>query len=178
MTKKEKIKVVEKLTTILSHNNTIYFTDTSNIDSNKVIDLRKRCYQSKIEVNVVKNNLLKIAMNSLSNKNFNSFYKVLKGNNSLLTTNIGGKYPAIIIKEHRSKYRYKRPIIKAVYNDNIFYLGDKIDTYINIKSKNELIGDIINMLKSNFINLLCNLKINSSKILFIIQIILKLKNKS
>ncbi len=146
MNKSEKNQLIDKLTEQLNQTNNFYVTDISSMDAEKTSDLRRLCFKSDIKLTVVKNTLLKRAM-AKSEKNLDELYETLKGSTSLMFSEAGNA-PAKLIKDFRKKGSGK-PILKGAYVEESTYLGDdQLETLVNIKSKNELIGDVIGLLQS------------------------------
>ncbi|WP_375322922.1 50S ribosomal protein L10 [Candidatus Karelsulcia muelleri] len=146
----KKKNIIKLISNYLEKNNSIYLVDLSGLTSNQIFDLRKNCYDKQIKLKFVKNTLFKIA---IKNSKFEKFYPVLKGPTALMTSNINN-YPAILINNFKKKISLKKEYLKAAYIEEMLYLGEiSLNTLINIKSKNELILDLIFMLKSELFNL-------------------------
>jgi len=146
MKKEEKNQMIDSLITKITNSNYIYITDISDLNVATTSKLRRLCFKRNITLQVVKNSLLKKAMER-SNKNFDTLYDVLKGSTSIMLSDTGN-LPAKLIKEFR-KGPIKKPILKGAYIEEMCFVGDdKLDTLINIKSKNEVIADIIAALQS------------------------------
>jgi large subunit ribosomal protein L10 len=155
MTREEKNKQIEDLLTILDATNNLYIADTSGLNAEQTSDLRRACFKADIEMTVVKNALLKKAMER-SPKKFDDIYEALKGNSSIMISVVGNA-PAKLIKDFRKKGN--KPLLKAAYIDEAIFLGDnQLDTLVNLKSKNELIGDIILLLESPMKNVISALQ--------------------
>tara|TARA_B100001057_G_scaffold157302_1_gene157863 strand:+ start:3109 stop:3624 length:516 start_codon:yes stop_codon:yes gene_type:complete len=155
MNKAEKIKVIEDLTLSLSNNKNLYLTDISGLNANQTSDLRRACFKADIKLSVVKNTMLSRAIDA-SDKDFGEIPSVLKGNTSLMFSEAGNA-PAKIIKEFRKKN--DRPILKAAFIEETIYIGDnQLDTLVAIKSREELIGEVIGLLKSPAQNVVSALK--------------------
>jgi large subunit ribosomal protein L10 len=145
MTREEKSQVIEQLAAHLSENSIIYLTDISGLDAGTTSNLRRACFKAGVRLNVVKNTLLAKAMES-SEKDFGELSEVLKGNTSLMVSEKSNA-PARVIKEFRRKS--DKPLLKGAYIEQSIYVGDDLlDTLVEIKSKEELIGDIIGLLQS------------------------------
>jgi large subunit ribosomal protein L10 len=146
MKKSEKNQLIDILTEQLNQSSNIYVADISNLDAENTSDLRRLCFKSDIKLTVVKNTLLKRAMEK-SEKNLDDLYEILQGPTSLMFSEAGNA-PAKLIKEFRKKTK-DRPMLKGAYVEESTYLGDdQLETLVNIKSKNELIGDVIALLQS------------------------------
>jgi large subunit ribosomal protein L10 len=167
MKKEEKSQLIHSLTEKLVNNNYIYFTDISDLNVETTSKLRRLCFKRNVKLQVVKNSLLKKAMEQ-SNKNFESLYDVLKGSTSIMFSDTGN-IPAKLIREFR-KGIIKKPILKGAYIEEICFVGDdKLDALINIKSKNEVIADIIALLQSPAKNVISALQSGSNKLSGIVK---------
>ena len=145
MTREEKSQVIDALTAQLTDNSIIYVADISGLNAEATSNLRRACFKADVQLAVVKNTLLSKAMDK-STKEFGELPSILKGNSSILLSETGNA-PAKIIKEFRKKS--DKPVLKGAYIEEAVYLGDdQLDTLVNIKSKEELIGDIIGLLQS------------------------------
>lgn len=145
MTKEQKSQVIDDLTSQLADNNTIYLADISGLDASSTSQLRRACFKANVRLAVVKNTLLTKAMEK-SDKDFGELPEVLKGNTSLMISEISNA-PAKVIKNFRKKS--DKPVLKGAYIEDAIYVGDdQLDTLVNIKSKEELIGNIITLLQS------------------------------
>ena len=156
MTRNEKSTVIENLTTLLAENNNIYLADISAMDAESTSNLRRACFNANVSLEVVKNTLLAKAMES-ADKEFGDLSSVLKGNTSIMIAEAPNA-PAKVIKEFRKKK--DKPVLKGAYVQEGVYIGDEqLDTLVAIKSREELIGDIITLLQSpakNVISALLN----------------------
>lgn len=158
MTREEKSQVIEALTIKLTEEKIIYFTDISGLNALDTSNLRRACFKASIKLAVVKNSLLEKAMEK-SDKDFGELPSTLKGNTSLMLSETGNA-PAKLIKEFRKKS--DRPVFKGAYVEEAIYVGDdQLDTLVNIKSKEEVIGDIISMLQSPAKNVISALQSGS-----------------
>lgn len=145
MKKEEKDLLINSLEEILSSNPHIYLTDISGLDAESTSNLRRLAFKKGIKMVVVKNSLLKKAMEK-SNKDLEPLFEVLKGGTSLMLSEVGNA-PAKMIKEFRKKS--DKPILKGAYVEESIYIGDnELDMLVAIKSKDELIGDLIALLQS------------------------------
>ena len=159
MTREEKATVIDDLTAQLGDNSTIYLADISGLDAGTTSDLRRACFKSNIRLSVVKNTLLAKAMEA-SEKDFGELQEVLVGNTSLMFAETGNA-PAKLIKNFRKKA--KRPILKGAFIEEAIFVGDdKLETLVGIKSKEEVIGDIIGLLQSPVKNVISGLKSGGS----------------
>ena len=145
MTREEKSRVIEDLTGKLTDNNIIYLADISGLNAMQTSNLRRACFKANVNLAVVKNTLLAKAMDK-AEKDFGELPETLKGNTSLMISDTGNA-PAKVIKQFRKGS--EKPILKGAYVEEAVYVGDdQLDNLVNIKSKEELIGDIIGLLQS------------------------------
>jgi large subunit ribosomal protein L10 len=166
MTREEKSKVITDLTTVLTDNNIIYLADISGLDALNTSNLRRACFKANVKLSVVKNTLLAKAMEK-TDKDFGELPSVLKGNTSILISETGNA-PAKVIKDFRKKS--DRPLLKGAFVEEAVYIGDdQLDNLVNIKSKEELIGDIIMLLQSPAKNVISALQSGGSKLSGIIK---------
>lgn len=166
MTREEKSQVIEVLTTKLSEGNIIYLADISGLNALDTSNLRRACFKANIKLAVVKNTLLEKAMEK-SDKDFGELPSTLKGNTSLMFAETGNA-PAKLIKEFRKKS--DKPVLKGAYVEEAIYVGDdQLETLVNIKSKEELIGDIITLLQSPAKNVVSALQSGGNKLSGIIK---------
>lgn len=161
MTREEKDLFIDTLAEKLENSDNVYLTDVSGLPVRDSNELRRLFFREGVKMQVVKNSLLKKAMEK-TGTNFEEAYEVLKGNTALVFSE-KANLPAKIIKTFRKKF--DRPILKAAFVDSEFYLGDEqIETLAMLKSRTELIGDIIELLQSPAKNVISALKSSSSKI--------------
>ena len=161
MTREEKSQVIQDLTAQLADTNIIYLADISGLDATVTSNLRRACFKANVQLAVVKNTLLGKAMEA-SDKDFGDLKDVLKGNTSILISETGNA-PAKVIKEFRKKS--DKPLLKGAYIEEGVYVGDdQLDALVNIKSKEELIGDIISLLQSPAKNVISALQSGGSKL--------------
>lgn len=166
MTRKEKANVIQDLTTQLGDNTTIYLADISGMDASATSALRRACFKANIKLAVVKNTLLEKAMEA-SEKEFGELPEVLKGNTSLMFSEIANA-PAKVIKNFRKKS--DKPLLKGAFIEEAIYIGDnQLDTLVGIKSKEEMIGEIIGLLQSPAKNVISGLKSGGGKLAGILK---------
>jgi large subunit ribosomal protein L10 len=166
MTREEKSIVIDNLTSTLTDTNIIYLADISGLNAQTTSDLRRACYKANIKLAVVKNTLLEKAMEK-SDKDFGDLPTVLKGNTSMMIAEVGNA-PAKVIKEFRKKN--KKPILKGAFVEEAIYIGDdQLESLVSIKSKDELIGDIITLLQSPAKNVISALQSGGNKLSGIIK---------
>ena len=161
MTKEQKAQEIQDLTEELSSAKNLYLTDIAGLDAVQTSALRRACFKANVKLSVVKNTLLAKAMES-SDKDFGNLHEILKGNTSLMFSEVGNT-PAKLIKDFREKS--EKPVLKGAYIEEAIYIGDdQIDLLESIKSKEELIGDIITLLQSPAKNVISSLQSGGSKI--------------
>nr|WP_299000909.1 50S ribosomal protein L10 [uncultured Allomuricauda sp.] len=166
MTREEKAIVIEDLTAQLADNANIYLADISGLDAVDTSNLRRACFKANIKLAVVKNTLLAKAMEA-SDKEFGELPEVLKGNTSLMLSETGNA-PAKLIKNFRKKS--DKPVLKGAFIEEAVYVGDEnLDALVNIKSKEEVIGDIIGLLQSPAKNVISGLKSGGGKLAGILK---------
>ena len=166
MKREEKSKAITEITDVLSNNGIIYLTDISGLNSIETSNLRRLCFKSGVKLAVMKNTFLEQAMTA-SDKDFGDLLETLKGNTSLMLSDVGNA-PAKVIKDFRRKS--DRPILKGAIIENDIYLGDEqLELLSSIKSKEEIIGEIVILLQSPARNIISALKSSSSKLSGIIQ---------
>lgn len=145
MTREEKNIEIDNLTETLKGAEIFYLADIAGLDAVQTSNLRRLCHKSGIKLNVVKNSLLKKAMER-SDKSFDELFPVLKGNTSIMISDTGNA-PAKLIKEFRKKS--DKPLLKGAFVQESIYLGDEqLDALVSLKSKEELLGDVIALLQS------------------------------
>tara|TARA_Y100000389_G_scaffold22437_1_gene19205 strand:- start:211 stop:732 length:522 start_codon:yes stop_codon:yes gene_type:complete len=161
MTRQEKNDAIENLKESLSGIKTLYLADISGLDAAQTIALRRNCFKENIQLQVVKNTLLAKAMEA-SEQDFGELTGILKGNTSLMFSE-SGNAPAKVIKNFRKKS--DKPILKGAFIEEAIYIGDnQIDALEAIKSKEELIGEIITLLQSPAKNIVSALQSGGGKL--------------
>lgn len=166
MTREEKATVIEDLTAQLADTPNIYLADISGLNAVDTSNLRRACFKANIKLAVVKNTLLAKAMEA-SDKEFGELPEVLKGNTSMMLSETGNA-PAKLIKNFRKKS--ERPVLKGAFIEEAVYIGDEnLDALVNIKSKEEVIGDIIGLLQSPAKNVISGLKSGGGKLAGILK---------
>ena len=152
MTKEQKNQLIDDLALSLTENSVIYLADTSELDAEATSDLRRTCFKQNIKLNVVKNTLLKKAFDRVEGKDFSDLNSVLAGPTALLLSDTGNA-PARLIKEFRKKH--SKPLLKAAYVEEMCFVGDdQLNTLVEIKSREELIGEVIGLLQSPIRNVI------------------------
>jgi len=166
MTREEKSQVIDDLTAQLADNSTIYLADISDLDAGTTSALRRACFKSEVSLAIVKNTLLAKAMEK-SEKDFGDLPSVLKGNTSIMFSETGNA-PAKLIKEFRKKA--DKPVLKGAFVEEAVFVGEEnLETLVNIKSKEEVIGDIIGLLQSPAKNVVSALKSSGGKLAGILK---------
>lgn len=166
MNKQEKDKTIQALDNMLTDNNNFYLADISGLNAEQNSALRRLCFKRSVSIKVVKNTLLKKAFEK-NDLDFSQLYNVLVGNTSIMQAEAGNA-PAKVIKEFRKKN--EKPILKAAHLEEAIYIGDEnLATLADLKSKEELIGDIITLLQSPAKNVISSLQSGGNKLAGIIK---------
>jgi large subunit ribosomal protein L10 len=161
MNKEEKVKLVKDLKDQLADYKSIYLTDIAGLDSVQTSKLRRECFNSNVKLSVVKNTFLERAMSD-SESDFGELKDLLKGNTTIMLSDVGNS-PAKVIKKLRKDG--DKPILKGAFVDEAIYIGDEhIEALFKLKSKEEVIGEIISILQSPAKNIISALKSSSGKI--------------
>ena len=166
MTREEKSKAIKVLTTQLAENTHIYLTDISGLNALATTNLRRACFKAGIQLTVVKNTLLSKAMET-SEREFGELKDVLKGNTSLMFSETANA-PAKVIKEFRKKS--EKPVLKGAFIEEAVYIDDDLlDALVSIKSREEMIGEIVGLLQSPAKNVISALKSSGGKLAGILK---------
>ncbi len=161
MKREDKYQIIESLTEKLKGREVVYLTDTSDLDVETINKLRRLCFRRNVTLQVVKNTLLRKAMEA-SDKNFEPLFDVLKGATSIMMAE-SANVPARLIKEFRKSS--PKPILKGAYVQESFFFGDdQLDTLVSLKSKEELLGELIGLLQSPARNVISALQSGGSTI--------------
>ena len=167
MRKEDKQVIIDSILSELQACPNFYLTDVSDLNAEKTSQLRRQCFNSGIKMLVVKNSLLHKAMTQMEGKDYADLFGALKGSTAVMLCETGNA-PAKLIKSFRQKC--DRPILKGAYIEECCYLGDDmIDTLCNIKSKNDLIADIIALLQSPAKNVISGLQAGGHKLSGILE---------
>ena len=159
MNKEDKSAVISGLSEQLEAFSHFYVADTAGLNAADTSEPRRACFKKDIKLVVVKNTLLKRALDLKEGK-FEELYPVLKGDSSVMFCN-SGNVPAKLIKEFAKKY--KKPVLKGAYVEECVYVGEnQLENLISVKSREELIGDIIGLLQSPAKNVLSGLQSGGS----------------
>ena len=163
MKKEDKSAIIKQLETTLGEYAHFYLADIAGLNAAQTSELRKVCYKQDVKLVVVKNTLLKKALENLT-ADFSELDGSLKGETSLMLSNTGN-VPAKIIKDFSKASKVKKPVLKAAYVEESFYIGEnQLEALINVKTKNELIGEIIGLLQSPAKNVVSALQSGGSTI--------------
>ncbi|MFA8451239.1 MAG: 50S ribosomal protein L10 [Bacteroidales bacterium] len=161
MTKEQKKQLIDSLAEQLTSYNNFYFADISELNAEDTSKLRRLCHKKEVKLTVVKNTLLRKALEQ-SNKDAEELFGTLKGNTSVMFCEVGNA-PAKLIKEFRKES--EKPILKGAFVEESIYVGDdQLEVLVNIKSKNELIGDVITLLQSPAKNVISALQSGGQKL--------------
>ncbi len=168
MTKTEKTAVIEALKEKFSESSFFYLTDASTLTVEQVTDLRRKCFEQDIQMLVVKNTLAKKALEAApEDKGYAGLFDALKGPTAVMFTDTANA-PARLIKEFRKKH--EKPVLKAAYIDTDVYMGDdQIKTLSELKSKEELLGDVILLLQSPIKNVLGSLQSGGTTVMNLLK---------
>ncbi len=166
MKREEKNTIIDSIVQQIQNNKHFYITDIGNLNALDTSKLRRKCFENKIELIVVKNTLLKKALEKLDS-DYSGIYEVMNNSTSLMLSEVGNA-PAKIIKEFRRDH--KKPVLKAAYVQECFYLGDnQLDLLLNIKSRDELVADIIGLLQSPAKNVISALQSGKNNLAGIVK---------
>ncbi|SDE35260.1 50S ribosomal protein L10 [Riemerella columbipharyngis] len=156
MTKEEKVIVIQEIKDMLQDAKNVYVANLEGMNAAATSDFRRRAFKNNIKLKVVKNTLLRKAMEQMEGLDYSEMFSTFKGN-SVLMVSEKANAPAKLIKDFRKKESI--PALKSAVLDEVFYIGDdKLDTLANLKSKEEVIGDIIGLLQSPIRNILSALQ--------------------
>ena len=148
MTKDQKNEVIELLKGKFSQYNNFYVTDTESLSVAQIVKLRRACFSKQVEMKVAKNTLIKKAMESLDTERYAGVYDSLHKVTALMFSE-NPKDPALIISSFRKESKGEMPVLKAAFINGDVYMGnDQLASLVKIKTKNELIGEVIGLLQS------------------------------
>ena len=163
MKKEDKSTVIKELESTIGQYAHFYLADIGGLNAAQTSELRRTCYSQEIKLLVVKNTLLQKALEN-SPIDFSELYDTLKGETSLMLSNVGNA-PAKIIRDFAKATKAKKAILKAAYVEESFYIGEnQLEALINVKTKNELIGEVIGLLQSPAKNVISALQSGGSTI--------------
>lgn len=162
MTKEQKQQEIVEITELISGSPVFYLTDTSSLNAEATSSLRRECFKAGIKMRVVKNKLLLKALERIEGKDFSPLYPALKGNTAVMIAEVGN-VPARLIKDFRVKHA--KPTLKAAFIMEDCYVGDdQLPALVAIKSKEELLGDLVALLQSPARNVISALQSGGSTI--------------
>lgn len=168
MKQEQKSLIIDEIAKDLADYAHVYVTDTAGFSVEKVNQLRRACFRKDIKLKVVKNTLLKRAMDQ-SSVDYSDIYTALKGETSIMLSNTGNA-PARLIKDFKMKNNLKKPLLKAAFIEGATYFGnDQLDHLCVIKSREELIGDIVGLLQSPARNVISALQSGGGKLAGIVK---------
>ena len=148
MTKEQKNEVIELLKGKFSQYNNFYVTDTESLTVGQVVKLRRACFDKKVEMKVAKNTLIKKALESLDTERYTGVYDALHNVTALMFSE-NAKDPALIISSFRKEIHKDKPVLKAAFIDGDVFSGDnQLKALTTLRSKQDLIGEIIGLLQS------------------------------
>ncbi len=166
MKKEQKSQIIEEIAQDLANYANVYVIDIAGFTVSTVNQLRRQCFKRDVKLKVVKNTLLKRAMDQ-SASDYSELYETLKGSTAIMLCNTGN-VPAKLIKEFRAKNA--KPIVKAAFIEETTYIGDEnLEALCNIKSRDELLGDIIGLLQSPAKNVISALQSGGGKLAGIVK---------
>ena len=152
MTRKEKDQLIDELSQMLLERNVVYLTDASGLNAEQTTLLRRESSKKDITLRVVKNTLLRKAMERVEGKDYSELYGSLVGQTALMFSDVGNT-PARLIKDFAKKHQ--KPVLKAAYVEEACYVGaNQLDALTSLKSKEEVLGDIVSLLQSPVKNVL------------------------
>lgn len=168
MKKSEKLDIIDNLTQEINSYSHFYLADVAELNAEDTSNLRRQCFNKEIKLVVVKNTLLRKALEN-SAKNAEELFDVLKGNTSIMFCEVGNE-PAKLIKEFSKANKLKKPVLKAAFVEESVYVGEnQLDVLVSLKSKNELLGDVIGLLQSPIKTVLGQLQSGGNTIHGILQ---------
>ena len=170
MTREEKNQIIDELVATLSQFPSFYITDIDTLNSEKTSKLRRMCYNQQVQLKVAKNSLIKKALERIEG-DYSEIIPTLKGSSAIMCCETASQ-PARLIKDFRkdSGKDATKPALKSAYIDGGVYVGDnQLDALASLKSKNELIGDVIGLLQSPAKSVISGLKGQGGKIAGILK---------
>ena len=168
MKRSEKLEIINNLTEQINSYNHFYLTDIADLNAEDSSNLRRLCFTKDVKLVVVKNTLLRKALEN-SEKNTEELYDTLKGNTSVMFCEVGNT-PAKLIKEFSKKQKSKKPLLKAAFVEESIYIGEnQLEALTSIKSKDELLGELIGLLQSPMKTVIGQLQSGGNKIHGILQ---------
>lgn len=169
MTKTQKNDAIALLKDKFSQYDNFYLTDSSFLTVEQVNALRRVCFEKKVEMTVAKNTLVKKALESINEEKYAGLYDSLKGQTAIMFSE-NAKEPAVIISDFRKAKNSERPVLKAAFIDTDVFVGDdQLAALKSLKSKHELIGEIIGLLQSPAKNVISGLQSGGNKLAGILK---------
>lgn len=166
MNREEKEQIIGQLQELIGAHNNFYITDTSNLTVEKINELRRMGFKRNIKIQVAKNTLIRKALERQGD-GYEGLYEVLKGTSAIMFSETGNG-PAKLIKDFRKKG--DKPALKGAYIDTAIFVGDnQLEALVNLKSREELIGDIIGLLQSPAKNVVSALTSSGGKLAGIVK---------
>jgi large subunit ribosomal protein L10 len=164
MKKEDKGRIIEELTDMLKQYPHIYITDIEALNADRTSKLRRKCFREDVKLVMVKNTLLKKAMEHVEGIDFSELCGVLKGNTAVMLTNVAN-VPARLIQDFTKDIKGDnvKPLLKGAYVQEGFYTANDLEALATIKSKEELVGDIIALLQSPAKNVISALQAGSGQ---------------
>jgi large subunit ribosomal protein L10 len=157
MNKEQKNEVIEVLKEKFNQYNNFYITNTEALTVAQIGKLRRICFNKQVEMKVAKNTLIRKALEQIDSKKYEGVYESLNGVTALLFSD-NAKEPALIISTFRTESKTEKPVLKAAYIDSAVFVGnDQLESLKTLKSKNDLIGEIIGLLQSPAKNVISGL---------------------
>ena len=154
MTREEKAQIIDELSAKFADNSHFYITDATGFTVEQVNNFRRLCFKSGVEYRVYKNTLIQKALEKQEGTDYSPLFETLRGFSGVIFSKESGNAPAKVIQEFRKKLEGK-PVLKAASIDTALFIGDEnVKTLSELKSKNELIGDVISLLQSPAKNVL------------------------
>src|SRR3982751_5066074 len=161
MNKDQKNEVIELLKDKFSQYNNFYVTNTEALSVGQIGKLRRICFNKNVEMKVAKNTLIRKALESIDAERYSGVYDSLNGVTALMFSE-NAKEPALIISTFRGESKTEKPVLKAAYIDSDVFIGnDQLETLKSLKSKHDLIGEIIGLLQSPAKNVISGLNAGS-----------------
>lgn len=169
MNKVQKNEAIEILKEKFSQYNNFYLADSSSLTVEQVNKLRRICFEKKVEMKVAKNTLIKKALSAINNEKYAGVYEALNGQTAVMFSE-NPKEPAIIISTFRQGNNTERPVLKAAFIDSDIFLGnEQLAVLKELKSKQDLIGEIIGLLQSPAKNVISGLQSGGNKLAGILK---------
>jgi large subunit ribosomal protein L10 len=169
MNRTQKNEAIELLKDKFSQYNNFYLADSSSLTVEQINKLRRVCFEKKVEMKVAKNTLIKKALDSINNDKYSGVLEALHGQTAIMFSE-NPKEPALIISSFRNQLNNERPVLKAAFIDTDVFIGDnQLETLTKLKSKSDLIGEIIGLLQSPAKNVIGGLQSGGNKLAGILK---------